>query len=165
MGVVGYSWLRRCNRCWARCNLVTDVLVGRGGLGISLDAADHLLDVWVFGAWAHDGEAAFVGAPAEDFDVEVFDAVLFHGGLGGFVEVDGVGADECGAVVVDFVEVGFAFDFKNGAYWVNGPVGCGTAHVAVFELGAFGGFFAVFDVIFFGVGVGGGADVVDFLWF
>ena len=80
---------------------------------------EHFADVRVTGAVLDDGHAVLVGAPLEHFDADMANAPLIHGGASGFVEIDGVGADERAAVVIDLVEdAGLFGDAKEGAFGI-----------------------------------------------
>ena len=83
---------------------------------------------------------------------------LVHGAEARLVEIDGLCADEGGAVVVHDVEGGVPHDLEDGAHRVEGPVGGGTADLAVLERGAHGALGSVFDVVTLVVSVGGGSD-------
>ncbi len=123
------------------------------------DVGVHLAAVWESGAFGEDFRAAGEGAPLDDGEFDVAAAPLVHDVFGGFVDIDGAGAGEGGAVVVDDVEVGEAFDAEDGADGVEGPVCGGAADaVGVAEVSSGGVFAAVDEVVVFGAGVGGGAD-------
>lgn len=87
-------------------------------------------------------------APLEDFDLDVSDSPLVHGGLGGFVEVDGVRSRESPAVVVDdemFTGIG---DSEGGSGWPAGPVRSGAMHFwTKLQVGAEGIFSSVHDMV------------------
>ena len=98
-------------------------------------------------------------APLEDFDLDVSDAPLVHGGLRRLVEVDGVGAGEGPAVVVDDEMFSGVGDSEGGSRGPARPVsGCAMHFWTKLQIGSEGIFPAVGDVIGFGMGVGGGAN-------
>lgn len=98
---------------------------------------EHFTDVRVTGAVLDDAHAVLVGTPLDHFDADMANAPLIHGGARGFVEIDGVGADERAAVVIDLIEdAGLFGDAEEGAFGIARPIGCGTANVAEAERGA-----------------------------
>ncbi len=98
---------------------------------------EHFADVRVTGAVLDDGHAVLVGAPLEHFDADMANAPLIHGGARRFVEIDGIGADERAAVVIDLIEdAGLFGDAEEGAFGIARPIGGGAADVAEAERGA-----------------------------
>lgn len=98
---------------------------------------EHFADVRVTGAVLDDAHAVLVGTPFDHFDADMANAPLIHGGARRFVEIDGVGADERTAVVIDLIEdAGLFGDAEEGAFGVARPIGGGAADVAEAERGA-----------------------------
>lgn len=79
----------------------------------------HFADVRVTGAVLDDGHAVLVGTPLEHFDADMANAPLIHGGARRFVKIDGIGANESAAVVIDLIEdPGLFGDAEEGAFGV-----------------------------------------------
>ena len=95
------------------------------------------------------------GAPADDFDLDGAHAPISHPAAGVFIKIDGIGADERGAVVVDLAKLAGADDEELGADGVAGPIRGGAVDFPASQQSAAG---AVVTAGL-GLGVGGGADV------
>ncbi len=92
----------------------------------------------------------------------VSNAPLVHGGLGGLVEVDGIGPSEGPSVVVDDEMFSGVGDSEGGSCGPSGPVsGCAVDFRTELEVGTEGIFPAVGDMVGFGIGVSGGADGLE----
>ncbi len=126
----------------------------RRPLGLLAEGGDHGADVGIAGAGGEDLEAAAGGAPVEDLDVDHADAPVAHLAAVVLVEVDGVGADEGGAVVVDFTDFAGLYDLETGADGVARPIGGGAVDGAGGEVSAAG----VVAAAGLCAGVGGHAD-------
>jgi hypothetical protein len=109
----------------------------------------------------HDGDALGEGTPFEHTNVHIFNAPGVHLAFAWLINVDGVGADKCGAVVVHLIDVRRAFDLENGAHWKNRPISRSTANHAKLQRSADGGTGTIDDVIRFAVGVGRRTDGGD----
>ncbi len=126
---------------------------------LSFKSGLHLLAVLVAGACGKLLHALLGGAPFDNGDFHNATPPLAHETLGGLVDVNGAGAYEGTAVVVDDVGIGLTFNLELGAQWVNRPVCGSTAHIVIVdEVGADSVFRAITDVVAFGVGVSGRAD-------
>ena len=120
---------------------------------------EHFADVWVASAIFDDADAVLVGTPLDHFDADMANAPLIHGGARGFVEIDGISADEGAAVVIDLIEdTGLFGDAEEGAFGIARPIGGGAADVTEAERGADRAELAIDEVIGFVVGVGRGAN-------
>ena len=100
-------------------------------------------------------------APVEIFDGDAADAPGVHGVFGGAIEVDGIGACEGPAVVIDLEDFGGFDDPKNGPCGPAGPIGGGAMDGAGAESATEGIVIGVGGVIAFGVGIRGGADGLE----
>lgn len=112
-------------------------------------------------AGLEDGQAPGRTAPFDDLNVHLARAPSVHRVFAGLVEVDGLGPDQGRPVVVNFIKVLVAFDFEDGPDGIDRPVGGCAADGAIAQCAACGRGRAVFQVVAFGMRVGGGFHVRD----
>src|SRR5688500_2201796 len=70
-----------------------------------LEAGDHPANHAMLSSWRQDLEALFLRTPLENIDVHPANAPTAHGRTTTSIAVERVGADQCAAVVVDFVSL------------------------------------------------------------
>ena len=112
-------------------------------------------------AWFEDSPAFIQVAPFENVEGDAAHAPVFHGGVVGFVEIDGVASGQSPAVVIDFIDFARGDDLKNCAHWPARPIGGGTVDGAGAKRGAEGVARTVFAMILFSMRVGSGAYFLD----
>src|SRR5438128_12663476 len=76
-----------------------------------------------------DFQALFLRAPLQNVDVNLTNTPVFHLEPAGFVKIDGVGADQGSAVIIDdifFIRIG---DSESGSERKTRPIGRGAHDV------------------------------------
>src|SRR5213076_36946 len=68
-----------------------------------LKSRDHLLHATMFAARCEHFQTLFLRSPLQDVDVHVTDAPTFHFQSTRFIQVYGIGPDECPSIIVDNV--------------------------------------------------------------
>lgn len=109
----------------------------------------------------HDRKTLVKRSPLEYLDVHMACAPLIHGSFGWPIEVDGLSADERGAIVIHLVNTWLAFDLKLRAHRVNGPVCRSAANSAKLEGVADGALGPIDDVVALALRVCGGLHMAN----
>ena len=101
-----------------------------------LKSCDHLLHATMFTARCEHFQTLFLRSPLQDIDVHVTDAPASHFQPARFIQVYGIGPDECPSIIVDNVFLVRGGDAKSCAKRITRPIRRGTHHVAAGKIGA-----------------------------
>src|SRR6184192_3983647 len=101
-----------------------------------LKSCDHLLHPTMFAARREHFQTLFLRSPLQDVDVHAANAPASHFQPARFIQVYGIGPDECPPIIVDNVFLVRRGDAKSCAKRITRPIGGGTHHMATGKIGA-----------------------------
>src|SRR5437667_12494112 len=94
-----------------------------------LKSCDHLLHATMFAARCEHFQTLFPRSPLQDVDIHVTDAPAAHFQPARFIQVYGIGADECPSITVDNLFIDRGGYAKACAKRITRPICRSTHHV------------------------------------
>lgn len=108
------------------------------GVNLCLGRIIHLAGMRIFLAATQDLESAGPVTPLDDGNLGLPGSPAAHAAEIGVVNVDGVGSNKRGSVVIDDVSMRKPFDLELGADGISGPISSSTTDSAILKIGSEG---------------------------